>query len=54
MPNFEMELATGYSLQAAIEAQFSSDPLMAAQRHHALVDARVLRFAWLSLRSDSQ
>ncbi|MEB2185133.1 hypothetical protein VDS18_04325 [Xanthomonas campestris pv. campestris] len=54
VPAFEMELAAGHSLQTAIEAQFSSDPLMAARRHHALVDARVLRLAWMSLRSDSQ
>ncbi|APO88868.1 3'-5' exoribonuclease [Xanthomonas euvesicatoria] len=52
-PDFEMQLATGYSLQAAIEARFSTDPMVAAHRHHALVDARVLRDAWLSMRTSS-
>lgn len=51
VPAFEMELATDYSLQAAIEARFSTDPMAADRRHHALVDARVLRDAWLGLRT---
>ncbi len=54
VPAFEIKLVTGYSLQAAIEARFSADPVMAARRHHALVDARALRAAWLSLRPESQ
>ncbi|WP_338334322.1 hypothetical protein [Xanthomonas euvesicatoria] len=51
-PAFEAQLVSGYPLQAAIEARFSADPEAAVRRHHALVDARVLRDAWLGLRAE--
>lgn len=49
MPRYEVKEAFDASLHAAIEARFSTDSKIEAGRHHALVDARVLRDAWLAL-----
>ncbi|MNM41906.1 hypothetical protein D3C81_527340 [compost metagenome] len=48
-PKYKELLASSPALLASIEAKFSAVPSLAARRHHALVDAQVLRQAWLSL-----
>ena len=34
----------------AVESRFANDPHLCARRHHALIDARVNRDAWLELQ----
>jgi hypothetical protein len=47
----ELELRPlGRDYECAVERRFSSDPRLAGMRHHALVDARVNRDAWLQLQ----
>lgn len=48
-PKYEELLASSPAQLASIEARFATVPSLAARRHHALVDAQVLRQAWLSL-----
>jgi len=48
----ETDLASlGHVYKRAVEECFAADPGIGARRHHALVDARVNRDAWLQLRS---
>jgi hypothetical protein len=51
-PAFEaIELAAlGAPYTRAVEACFIRDPALGTRRHHALIDARVNRDAWLSLQ----
>jgi hypothetical protein len=47
----ELELRTlGRDYERAVEQRFASDRQLAGLRHHALVDARVNRDAWLQLQ----
>jgi hypothetical protein len=48
----ELDLASlGRSYKHAVESSFLANPALAARRHHALVDARVNRDAWLEISS---
>ena len=47
----EIDLAPlGEPYKRAVESCFALDPALAARRHHALVDARVNRDAWLQVQ----
>ena len=47
----EVDLAPlGEPYKRAVETCFALDPAVAARRHHALVDARVNRDAWLKVQ----
>jgi len=49
----ETDLASlGQPYQRAVEQCFAADSGLAARRHHALVDARVNRDAWLRVKCD--
>lgn len=52
-PTYEMLLASDPELHASIEARFDADPEMVIRRHHASVDAQVLRDAWIALGNRS-
>ena len=48
----ELDLASlGRSYKHAVESCFLANPALAVRRHHALVDARVNRDAWLEVSS---
>jgi len=40
----------GRPYQQAVENRFAADPALLERRHHALIDARVNRDAWLKVR----
>jgi hypothetical protein len=51
----EIELTTlGKQYTQAIEECFARDASLTARRHHALVDARVNRAAWLTIQSPAE